>query len=167
MKQRCVSWLMGILGFATVIMLFVALWDSDGNYREITLPIALGLALLIFITDVVSGGFGRFMSTLRQDLEWQRIIDDAPKRFRDLSGYPIYINSDGTKVWPAPTKNVRLVTLAPYDKVNKEVMTDDYIKVEENGDPLWKFHRGSWQSRRIIDAKIGPDEQSLYIKVSK
>jgi len=41
-----------------------------------------------------------------------------------------------------------------------------FIKLDEHGDPLWKFHRGAWFDRRIDQVKIAPNGIELWIKVS-
>jgi hypothetical protein len=46
------------------------------------------------------------------------------------------------------------------------LLAEGYIEVAENGDPLWKLHRGGWWRHRIVDAKVGPDGQSVFIKVA-
>ena len=44
---------------------------------------------------------------------------------------------------------------------------EDWIKVHEDGDPLWKLHRGEWAIKglKIIDVKIDENGKTLWIKV--
>lgn len=42
----------------------------------------------------------------------------------------------------------------------------DYVRVHEDGDPLWRFIRGGWTGRRIEDVRIAPNGYELWIKVS-
>lgn len=52
-----------------------------------------------------------------------------------------------------------------YRKAVKGYQLDGYVKVSENGDPLWKLYRGSWIYKKITDVKIAPGGVELWIKV--
>ena len=54
-----------------------------------------------------------------------------------------------------------------YRKGARDLRAEGFIEVSENGDPLWKLKRGGWYDRRITDVRIGPDGQTLWIKVSE
>lgn len=47
--------------------------------------------------------------------------------------------------------------------------SEGWIEVRENGDPLWRLHRGDWEQQglRITDTKVGADGKTIYIKVGK
>lgn len=51
-------------------------------------------------------------------------------------------------------------------RTSRDWMAEGFIQVEENGDPLWKLHRGAWQRRRITDVRIDPSGKSLWIKLN-
>ena len=53
-----------------------------------------------------------------------------------------------------------------YRRFVRQRRQEGWIRIEENGDPLWKFHRGGWHDRRIDDVKIAPGGHELWIKVS-
>ncbi len=53
-----------------------------------------------------------------------------------------------------------------YRRRCRELTERGFEQVSEDGDPLWKFIRGGWSHRHIEAVEIGPDRQSLWIKVS-
>ena len=52
-----------------------------------------------------------------------------------------------------------------YRRAVKLLGEHGYIRISENGDPLWRFYRGSWDRKKIVDVKIAPGGQELWIKV--
>lgn len=43
---------------------------------------------------------------------------------------------------------------------------EGWHEIKENGHPLWKLRRGAWSGRRIAECAIGPDGQSIFIKLA-
>ncbi len=62
----------------------------------------------------------------------------------------------------ALTKRVR-----KYRETVNNWIAEGFINVSENGDPLWKFQRGGWTNREIIEVRIAPGGKELWIKVSQ
>ena len=52
-----------------------------------------------------------------------------------------------------------------YRRFAKAALDDGFMPVAENGDPLWRFHRGAWGRRRITAARIAPGGHEVWIKV--
>lgn len=52
-----------------------------------------------------------------------------------------------------------------YRRFCKAALDDGFIPISENGDPLWKFHRGAWFRRKIVATRIAPGGQEVWIKV--
>jgi hypothetical protein len=52
-----------------------------------------------------------------------------------------------------------------YRRFCKAALDDGFAPIAENGDPLWKFHRGAWGRRRIVATRISPDGHEVWIKV--
>lgn len=52
-----------------------------------------------------------------------------------------------------------------YRRFSKAALDDGFVPIAENGDPLWKFHRGGWGRRRIVAARIAPGGHEVWIKV--
>ena len=52
-----------------------------------------------------------------------------------------------------------------YRRFCRQALDDGFERVSENGDPLWKFHRGAWVDRRIVDVRVAPGGKELWIKV--
>jgi hypothetical protein len=52
-----------------------------------------------------------------------------------------------------------------YRRFAKAALDDGFIKISENGDPLWKFIRGAWGKRRIVATRISPEGHEVWIKV--
>lgn len=52
-----------------------------------------------------------------------------------------------------------------YRRFAKAALDDGFIKIAENGDPLWQFHRGAWGKRRIVATRIAPGGHEVWIKV--
>lgn len=46
----------------------------------------------------------------------------------------------------------------------KRAAAEGFERVSENGDPLWRFHRGNWTSQRITDVRIAPGGKELWIR---
>ena len=54
-----------------------------------------------------------------------------------------------------------------YRRFAKKAIADGFERIYENGDPLWKFHRGSWSRHKITDVVIAPGGHELWIKHSQ
>ena len=52
-----------------------------------------------------------------------------------------------------------------YRRFARAALDDGFIPIAENGDPLWKFHRGAWGRRRIVATRIAPGGHEVWIKV--
>ena len=52
-----------------------------------------------------------------------------------------------------------------YRRFARAALDDGFIPISENGDPLWKFHRGAWGRRRITATRIAPGGHEVWIKV--
>ena len=52
-----------------------------------------------------------------------------------------------------------------YRRFAKAALDDGFMPVSENGDPLWRFIRGSWGKRRITATRIAPGGHEVWIKV--
>lgn len=52
-----------------------------------------------------------------------------------------------------------------YRRAIKRFEDRGYIRVAENGDPLWKLHRGNWVGKKITDVLIAPGGIELWIKI--
>jgi hypothetical protein len=52
-----------------------------------------------------------------------------------------------------------------YRRFAKAALDDGFIKISENGDPLWRFIRGLWGERRITATRISPEGHEVWIKV--
>jgi hypothetical protein len=52
-------------------------------------------------------------------------------------------------------------------RTTRKWTAEGFVRVHENGDPLWRFHRGDWIGRRIEEARVSPNGIELWIKVSK
>jgi hypothetical protein len=51
-----------------------------------------------------------------------------------------------------------------YRRFAKNAEADGFERVSENGDPLWKFVRGGWSRREIVEVRIAPGGHQLWIK---
>ena len=51
-----------------------------------------------------------------------------------------------------------------YRRFAKRAEGEGFERVSENGAPLWKFHRGGWTGREIVDVRIAPGGIELWIK---
>jgi hypothetical protein len=51
-----------------------------------------------------------------------------------------------------------------YRRFCKAALDDGFERVSENGDPLWKFHRGAWTNREIVEVRIAPGGIELWIR---
>lgn len=52
-----------------------------------------------------------------------------------------------------------------YRRAARDWTKQGFIRIAENGDPLWKLHRGGWMNRHIIEARVAPGGKELWIKV--
>jgi hypothetical protein len=53
-----------------------------------------------------------------------------------------------------------------YQRGVRDLKARGFIQIGEHGDPLWRFQRGDWQKERIAEVAIGPDEQTVWIKIA-
>lgn len=52
-----------------------------------------------------------------------------------------------------------------YRRFARAALDDGFIPISENGDPLWRFIRGGWGRRRIVQTRIAPGGHEVWIKV--
>jgi hypothetical protein len=53
-----------------------------------------------------------------------------------------------------------------YRRFCRQALADGFEPVAEDGDPLWRFRRGAWANRQIVDVRIAPGGHQLWVKVS-
>jgi hypothetical protein len=51
-----------------------------------------------------------------------------------------------------------------YRRFERDKVAQGWYRVSENGDPLWRLHRGGWAGRRITDCVVAPDGLSIFIR---
>ena len=51
-----------------------------------------------------------------------------------------------------------------YRRFAKAALDDGFEPISESGAPLWKFHRGAWTNRAIVEVRIAPGGNELWIK---
>ena len=55
--------------------------------------------------------------------------------------------------------------LLTYRRFDRRMRENGFVEISENGDPLWKFHRGAWHHERIAEAAVHPDGHRVFIKL--
>lgn len=53
-----------------------------------------------------------------------------------------------------------------YRRFRQAALDAGFERVSENGDPLWRLHRGNWVNRQIVDVRIAPGGKELWIRVA-
>ena len=51
-----------------------------------------------------------------------------------------------------------------YRRFCLEAIRAGFERVSENGHPLWRFRRGDWVGRRIVEVRISPGGTELWIR---
>lgn len=46
----------------------------------------------------------------------------------------------------------------------RQALDDGFEPISENGSPLWRFHRGAWINRQIVEARVAPGGVEAWIK---
>lgn len=127
---------------------------------------------VMFITD-----------DLREALDWQaeaphtrQIVDTQEKKIVAQAGAleeddppPGFVSHHTPEADEALRRLENAIACGTSPPENHKTEEDDWIAVRENGEPLWRFHRGDWghYGKKITDVKIGDDGISLWIKVGK
>jgi hypothetical protein len=52
-----------------------------------------------------------------------------------------------------------------YRRFARAALDDGFQPIAENGEPLWRFIRGSWGKRRIVATRVAPNGHEVWIKV--
>jgi hypothetical protein len=51
-----------------------------------------------------------------------------------------------------------------YRRFARQALDDGFEPISENGSPLWRFVRGSWIDRQIVEARVAPGGVEVWIK---
>jgi hypothetical protein len=54
-----------------------------------------------------------------------------------------------------------------YRRQRRHLLTQGWIELSADGDPLWMLERGVWRDKIITDVTIGPDGKGLFIKIGQ
>lgn len=63
--------------------------------------------------------------------------------------------------------NERTRAMLSVRRFEKKAASDGFVKIKENGTPLFKLHRGDWIDHKIVEAIISPNGRDVWIRVEK
>ena len=58
-----------------------------------------------------------------------------------------------------------IVRALKYRRTTQAWVKEGFVRIAEDGDPLWRLHRGNWIYRKIIEARVAPGGKEVWIKV--